>query len=87
MLKATDLLDKAWKFLSPLASLEVKNVDVWLAVYDVSVRQSTYPSPSLGFFGHFFLTSKKLQRNSSKQFELSTGSRPLILRTQNFMSD
>ena len=54
LLKATDLLDKAWKFLSPLASLEVKNVDVWLAVYDVSVRQSTYPNPPLRFFGYFF---------------------------------
>ncbi|KAK7684976.1 hypothetical protein QCA50_011811 [Cerrena zonata] len=42
LLKATDPLNKAWTFLGPLANLDLKNVDVWLAIYDVSVRQKKF---------------------------------------------
>ncbi|QRV81902.1 NMDA receptor-regulated protein [Ceratobasidium sp. AG-Ba] len=35
-------LDQALKLLRPLEALEVKDIDVWLAVYDVAMRRKKY---------------------------------------------
>lgn len=32
-------LERAWKALSPLRELASQNINVWIAVYDVSVRR------------------------------------------------
>ena len=39
LIQEKDGLDRAAKFLAPLISLETKNIDVWIAVYDVAVRR------------------------------------------------
>ena len=40
LLKSPDLLDRAAKLLNPLLTLVPENIDVWLALYDVSIRRS-----------------------------------------------
>ncbi|CAL1708693.1 unnamed protein product [Somion occarium] len=42
LLKSTDPLDRAWKFLSPLAILELDDVEAWIAIYDVAVRRKKF---------------------------------------------
>lgn len=40
LLASTDGLEKAAKLLNPLSTLAPKNIDVWIAIYDVAVRRS-----------------------------------------------
>ncbi len=42
LLQASDGLDRAAKFLSPLSTLTKDNIDAWIAIYDVAVRRSKY---------------------------------------------
>ncbi|OBZ77517.1 N-alpha-acetyltransferase 16, NatA auxiliary subunit [Grifola frondosa] len=42
LMKAPDLLERAAKLLKPLSTLAAKNIDVWIAIYDVSVRRKKY---------------------------------------------
>lgn len=40
LLAITDPLEQAAKLLAPLRTLAAENIDVWIAVYDVSIRRS-----------------------------------------------
>ncbi len=40
LLQCTDPLERAAKFLSPLASLTKDNIKAWIAIYDVAIRRS-----------------------------------------------
>jgi N-alpha-acetyltransferase 15/16, NatA auxiliary subunit len=40
ILSATDGMERATKLLQPLTNLVTKNIDVWIAAYDVAVRRS-----------------------------------------------
>lgn len=39
LIQEKDGLERAAKYLAPLASLATKNIDVWIAIYDVAVRR------------------------------------------------
>jgi hypothetical protein len=39
-LGAADCLEQAFKLLHPLSTLVPNNIDVWIATYDVAIRQS-----------------------------------------------
>lgn len=40
LLGCSDPLERAAKFLHPLTQLDIQNVNVWIAVYDVAIRRS-----------------------------------------------
>lgn len=40
LLGASDRLERAAKMLSPLSTLANKNIEVWIAIYDVAIRRS-----------------------------------------------
>lgn len=40
LIASQDGLEQAAKLLQPLTKLAPKNVDVWLAIYDVAIRRS-----------------------------------------------
>ncbi|KAF8999912.1 N-terminal acetyltransferase A, auxiliary subunit [Hymenopellis radicata] len=42
LLGCSDPLERAAKFLHPLTTLASKNIDVWIAVYDVAIRRKKY---------------------------------------------
>ncbi|PSR74379.1 hypothetical protein PHLCEN_2v9887 [Hermanssonia centrifuga] len=42
LLQCTDPLERAAKFLSPLASLTKDNIKAWIAIYDVAIRRKKY---------------------------------------------
>ncbi len=42
LLQATDPLERAAKFVAPLAAQAQDNVRAWVAIYDVAVRRSKY---------------------------------------------
>jgi len=39
LLETTDPLGDAWKWLQPLEGLEENRLDLWFAIFDVSVRR------------------------------------------------
>ncbi|KAJ3482804.1 hypothetical protein NLI96_g6742 [Meripilus lineatus] len=42
LIQATDGLDRAAKFLAPLLTVASKDIDVWIAAFDVAVRREKY---------------------------------------------
>ena len=42
LLQSQDGLEKAAKFLNPLTTLALNNIDAWTTIYDVAVRRSEY---------------------------------------------
>jgi hypothetical protein len=47
LISVPDPLERAAKFLSPLATLASNNIEVWIMIYDVAVRRSeSYPQLS-----------------------------------------
>lgn len=45
LIQATDGLDRAAKFLAPLLTVASKDIDVWIAAFDVAVRRGMHLSP------------------------------------------
>lgn len=45
LIKTTDPLEQAAKLLEPLLDLPHNNVNIWVAIYDVSIRRSMYLAP------------------------------------------
>ena len=50
LLQAADRLERAAKFLNPLTTLAPKNIDVWIAIYDVAIRRSKPSAWSLPIY-------------------------------------
>lgn len=68
LLKADDGLERAAKFLNPLAALAADSIDVWIAVYDVAVRRSAYADECFVERG----SNLMLQRNICRPCKHST---------------
>jgi len=45
LIKATDPLEQAAKLLEPLLDLPHNNPDIWVAIYDISIRRSMRFAP------------------------------------------
>jgi len=42
LLTSPEPLERAWKLLSPLLRLSIRNIEVWISVYDVAIRRGKY---------------------------------------------
>lgn len=66
LLRAEDGLERAAKLLSPLSTICLNNIDVWIAIYDVAVRRG---------MPHLFLPLSDRQSHAV-QASISKPSRP-----------
>jgi N-alpha-acetyltransferase 15/16, NatA auxiliary subunit len=42
LLTSPEPLERAWKLLSPLLKLSIRDIDLWTSIYDVAVRRGVF---------------------------------------------
>jgi N-alpha-acetyltransferase 15/16, NatA auxiliary subunit len=42
LLTSPEPLERAWKLLTPLLRLSIRDIDLWISIYDIAVRQGVF---------------------------------------------